>query len=328
MSRVQQDPGDVVGENGPQPSEFDKLIDRPRSIRLATAEYLGVDPEQIYKLLRHKWRPAKGEAEFTNAELTLAMAMIPKYDLDPMAKEIYLARGQGKLMIIVAVDGWIKIVHRAPGYDGHSFDMHFDEEGNLEWVDCTIYSTVRSHPETYRGFMKEYMALGGFMKGKIPWHMLRLFAFRHAARFFAPIGGVVTEEEAHWMGNETPQQAPADDLDALADRLNSQVPADAHADLPDEVKPAEEIDPAHTAKQKKKARGWQSPAEPDEDPAAADSQLLRGKLLAKIANGSEQQVINAENDALEAESIGDLLPADCETVTSACRRRFKEMKKG
>jgi len=42
--------------------------------------------------------------------------------------------------------------------------------------------------------------MGGFVAGKMPSHMLRLFSLRHAARLFTPLGAsVVTEEEARMV---------------------------------------------------------------------------------------------------------------------------------
>ena len=212
--------------------------ERQQSLKEKAAARFEVTPDTLYPMLRHKWKVKKGEEPFSDSELFLGLCLLMKYDLDPMAKEVYLGRAKdGSLMIIIAIDGWIKIVHRTGDYNGHTQEMHFDEKGDLEWVDTTIYSKSREYPTVYRGFAKEYMRLGGFMKSSLPWHMLRLFSFRHAARFFAPIGGaVVTQEEADWMRDDSGNaKFPAVSLNELADDLTGKATA-AGDPTPEEIR--------------------------------------------------------------------------------------------
>jgi hypothetical protein len=62
----------------------------------------------------------------------------------------------------------------------------------------------------------------------------------------------------------------------------------------------------------------------EEDPLVAASAKRRDADLAAIQKATfEQQVVDIENAAIVAQGTGDLLPADCEAVTSACRRWFK-----
>lgn len=287
--------------------------ERRQSLKEQAADYLQVPVDNMYAMLRHKWKTKKDEDPFTDGELFMGLSLIVKYDLDPMAKEIYLGRAKdGSLMIIIAIDGWIKIVHRTGDYNGHTQEMHFDEKGDLEWVDTTIYSRTREHPTVYRGFAVEYMRLGGFMKSSIPWHMLRLFSFRHAARFFAPIGGaIVTEEEAGWMRRETTGESPpADSLGDLTDELNAKAAADA---------PPEEPEP--TA---------ETPVEPEPTPEV-DQQEESTKLCkalatrAKNAKTIERAIIRIETEAKDRKADGGLYPDDYDTVMAACLARRIEL---
>jgi hypothetical protein len=191
---------------GEAPEHLDEAIQetikRRQSITRRTAAFLGVHPEKVCELLRNVWRTSKGQPPLTDREMFAGMSLISRYELDPIAREVYVTRNEkGQLLTIIGIDGWIKILDRTEGYDG--FDQELgppaaDEQ--LTWVETKIYSTRRSHPAVYRAFSHEYAALGGFMAQKIPSHMLRLFSLRHAARLFTPIGGqVVTEEEARWM---------------------------------------------------------------------------------------------------------------------------------
>ena len=164
--------------------------------------------------------------------------MCVKYKLDPVAKEVYLSRAKdGRLMIIIAIDGWIKAVQSTPGFAGFTWEMHFEGK-NLEWVDCFIFSSLRpDHPVVYRAFAAEYAKVAGFIHGKMPWHMLRLFAFRHAARFFAPMSGAMTEDEARWMNSAATQPKAVSAVNAVEELLNEPVAA-TDDDLTDEAKAA------------------------------------------------------------------------------------------
>ena len=171
-----------------------------QSIRNTAAQFLGVPPERVCDLLRNVWRTSKGQPELTDAEMFAGMSMIARFGLDPIAREVYVTRTSKGLVTIIGIDGWIKVLNRTEGYDGFEQSEEWDEAGNLKCVETRIYTKERSRPTTYRGYAKEYARMAGVVAQNMPWHMLRLFSLRHAARLFTPIGGsVVTEEEARWM---------------------------------------------------------------------------------------------------------------------------------
>jgi hypothetical protein len=185
-----------------------------QSIRATAAQFLGVPPNKVCDLLRNVWSTSKGNEPLSDQEMFMGMSLIARYGLDPIAREIYVTRdNKGRLMTIIGIDGWVKILHRTDDYDGHVVTMNFSEDGKqLLSVETTIHSKTRKYPTTYVGFMFEYAKLGGFMMEKIPWHMLRVFSLHHAARLFTPVGGsVVTEDEARWMQayDAAEHQAPA-----------------------------------------------------------------------------------------------------------------------
>jgi len=174
---------------------------RVQSIRATAASYLGVPPDKVCDLLRNVWKVSNGKEPLQDSELFMGMSMIARFGLDPIAKEIYVTRdGKGRLLNIIGIDGWVKILDRTDHYDGHEQAFHEGANGEMEWIETRIYSSKRSHPTCYRAYMKEYRAISGFIAGKIPIHMLGIFSLRHAARRFVPLGGhVVTEEEANYM---------------------------------------------------------------------------------------------------------------------------------
>ncbi len=300
------------------------------SLKQQAAAYLQCHPDKVYDLLRHKWKTKKDDDAFTDGELFLGLCMIVKYDLDPMAKEIYLGRAKdGSLMIIIAIDGWIKIVHRSGDYNGHTQEVHFDDGGDMDWVETTIYSKTRDHPTVYRGYAVEYMRLGGFMKSSIPWHMLKLFSFRHAARFFAPVGGaVVTQEEARWMERgepADPAQAPADSLEDLTAQLNAK------------PEPADEPPEAPPESPESKPRAKRSPnkpkeAEPVEDPPEVDlvheSKLHRDRLWQALSKAKSPAYVEAiRKEANDLWGSGDLHDEDCQAVMKSCEETKAALEK-
>lgn len=191
----------------PASATLDQVIletEKRRSIVRVAADKIGVsDHRRLFDLLRKQW-PQK-DAPFSDEELFQAVSLIARYDLDPLAREIYCSRDKrGRIMVIVAIDGWIKILHRTEGYDGHEQSIEWDDKGQLFSATTTIHSTQRKYPVVYVAFWKEYAAVGGFVKDQMPSHMLRVFSLRHAARQFAPIGAnVVTEAEALYMASHS-----------------------------------------------------------------------------------------------------------------------------
>ncbi len=189
-----------------------ELITQDRKLaRQQAAEIMGCQVDAVFDLLRRQW-PQKGEQQFSDMELFQAVHLIGHYRLDPMTREVYCSRdSRGRILVVVGIDGWIKVLHRLPGYDGHEQTVEFDEAGNPVSCTTTIYSTEKSHPVKYTGYWAEYVRVGGFVKDQMPIHMLRIFSLRHAARQFAPIGGnVVTEAEARFMQGQLPEEPPVD----------------------------------------------------------------------------------------------------------------------
>jgi len=179
---------------------------RQENIQEGTASFLGLHPSKVVDVLRGVWTTSKGQEPLTASEIGAGMALISRYELDPFNREIYVTRDkQGRLMIIIGLDGWIRVLDRTDHYDGFEQELIFDDDGELTEVVTRIFSKKREHPATYRAYAKEYARLGGYMREKIPWHMLRIFSLKHAGRLFVPLGSVVTEEEAHWMGSTEPE---------------------------------------------------------------------------------------------------------------------------
>jgi hypothetical protein len=204
---------------------------RQRGLVERAGAFLGVPPARVFEVLRAVWTTSKGQPPLTDQEIKTGLALVARYELDPFAREIYVTRGKDGPMTVLGIDGWIKILDRTDHYDGFQVEIFTDdgmEDGEVTAVETRIYSTKRLYPAVYRAFAHEYAKLGGFMLGKIPIHMLRIFSFRHAARLFVPLGGVVTEEEAAFMaGYRQHEVEPVASLDQLAEQLTAPEPEPA-----------------------------------------------------------------------------------------------------
>ena len=249
---------------------------RAQSTRTRAAAFLGCDPSKIADVLRGVWTTTKGNPPLTDQELIVGMALIARYDLDPFAREIYVTRGKKGLMVILGVDGWVRVLDRTDHYDGFTQDLVLDDDGNITEVTTTIYSKKRSHPAVYRAFASEYAKLGGFVAGLVPGHMLRIFSLKHAARLFIPLGGAVTEEEATWMGSTQPEAPPVSSLDELTEKLNEKPDVD-----PDESlnQPTPEVDSPL------------NPPTPEE--VAADQERISNEYSGMLSGAADIEAVSA-----------------------------------
>jgi len=249
---------------------------RAQSTRTRAAAFLGCDPSKIADVLRGVWTTTKGNPPLTDQELIVGMALIARYDLDPFAREIYVTRGKKGLMVILGVDGWVRVLDRTDHYDGFTQDLVLDDDGNITEVTTTIYSKKRSHPAVYRAFASEYAKLGGFVAGLVPGHMLRIFSLKHAARLFIPLGGAVTEEEATWMGSTQPEAPPVSSLDELTEKLNEKPDVE-----PDESlnQPTPEVDSPL------------NPPTPEE--VAADQERISNEYSGMLSGAADIEAVSA-----------------------------------
>lgn len=255
-------PGDVL----------DKTIEAtPRQgVTAKVAAMLAVPESAVFSLLRNVWGTSKGQPPLTNNEMFEGMSMIARFDLDPISREVYVTRdNKGNLLTMVAIDGWVKILDRTDHYDGHEVTIKFAEgrEGELAAVisvTTVIHSKKRSYPTPYEAFTEEYAKLSGFMAGKIPLHMLRIFSLRHAARLFTPLGGsVMLPEEAEWIkrdsGQEMDDSHPSheEQADAVQERREAQsAPAPEPTEKPaDTPKPETTEDAVDVAMQMEECTG-------------------------------------------------------------------------
>jgi phage recombination protein Bet len=73
--------------------------------------------------------------ECDNSELAMFLELAARYDLDPFAGQIYAAKIDGKMVMIVARDGLLSIANRHRDYAGNSGDVVREFDYFEKWVD-------------------------------------------------------------------------------------------------------------------------------------------------------------------------------------------------
>lgn len=167
-------------------------------VALALAERWGIPPNSVGKVLTDSVFSVS--PALNHAELAGAMMLCQKYDLDPFAKQVYVTRIDGKLQMIVPIDGWTQIANREPGYDGCEFeDGPMGEDGKLAWIQCSVFVKGRSRPTRLKEYMKECIRPNMKPWQSHPNRMLRHKAFIQAARLAFSLGGIMDSDEAEAM---------------------------------------------------------------------------------------------------------------------------------
>jgi phage recombination protein Bet len=173
------------------------------------AEKYGVPPEALLACLRDTaFKPAKNEPPFSDIELAAALIIAEQYDLNPWAKEIYVTRSHGKLLVIVPIDGWTKIVNRDPQYDGLEFSTTLNEDGTLYSITCRMFRKDRSRPVEVTEYLAECKR-DTEPWTKWPFRMTRHKAFIQAARYAFALSGIMDDDEAEGMIEREQQARPA-----------------------------------------------------------------------------------------------------------------------
>jgi hypothetical protein len=281
---------------------------RHKSVLVDAANILGVGADKVCGLLRNVWTTSKGQSPLTDAEMFKGLSLIARYELDPIARDVYVTRSKdGRLLTIIGIDGWIKVLDRTEHYDGFEWDDETDANGKVIAVNVRIYSTKRSRPTTYRGLMSEYQRVGGVVAKDMPVHMLRLFSLRHAARLFTPIGGdVLTEEEARYVQDHHAEQSVVPSSksksEALADHLMNRM-----AEPAEEPELTPEPDPQEEAVEA-------ADAETSDDNAAIS---WCEAIIARLGRASNVLQFSQIRDEVYAHPFRDELPQDAMDRLSA-----------
>jgi phage recombination protein Bet len=155
----------------------------------ALTKQLGlVDQEEVYNIMMKTVMPSGASYE----ELAAFCMTASAYKLNPLIKEIHAFRAKsGGIQPMVGIDGWLKLVHANPDFDG----MEHEYAEDKSWVECRIYSKSKSRPTIVREYMEENRVESSPVWKQRPLRMLRHRATIQAVRYFMGIGGLADREE-------------------------------------------------------------------------------------------------------------------------------------
>lgn len=194
-----------------------------------------------------KGRDGKPLAPFSDAEIMAALILADQYDLNPFARQLYITRAKGRLLVIVPIDGWATIVNRHEMFDGLKCEDGEDEERGT-YIECTMWHKARAQPTTIREYLKECKRdirdRNGNLVKDAPWNQFPMRMLRHkaiiqCARIAFGLSGLTDQDEAEGMGARIPEYQVVES--------NTELPKPARK-APKEVTPGKR--PAKRRKQK------------------------------------------------------------------------------
>ena len=139
---------------------------------------------------------------WTQADLDRLLLLAERLGLDPLNNEIYATEAaaesgkKSRIVYVVGVDGWSKIINSHPQFDGMKFVESAPGEDELPlYIECTIYRKDRKVATTIREYMYEaHTSQGAWLTH--PRRMLRHKAMVQCARTCFGLGGVYEPDEA------------------------------------------------------------------------------------------------------------------------------------
>ena len=130
------------------------------------------------------------KGQVTDAQMAALMVVANQYQLNPFTRELFAFPDKNNGIVpVVGVDGWSRIIHSHPQFDGIDFEQ------DSESCTCIIYRKDRSHPIKVTEWMAECK------RGTGPWQshprrMLRHKAMIQCARLAFGYGGIYDQDEA------------------------------------------------------------------------------------------------------------------------------------
>ena len=139
---------------------------------------------------------------WTQADLDRLLMLSERLGLDPLNNEIYAtevtqeAGKKARIVFVVGVDGWSKIINSHPQFDGMKFVESAPGDDELPlYIECTIFRKDRRVATSIREYMYEaHTGQGAWLTH--PRRMLRHKAMVQCARACFGLGGVYEPDEA------------------------------------------------------------------------------------------------------------------------------------
>lgn len=139
---------------------------------------------------------------WTQVDLDRLLLLSERLGLDPLNNEIYATEvtpdngKKSRILFVVGVDGWFKIINSHPQFDGMRFvESQPGEDGLPLYIECTIFRKDRRVATSVREYMYEaHTNQGAWLTH--PRRMLRHKAMVQCARACFGLGGMYEPDEA------------------------------------------------------------------------------------------------------------------------------------
>jgi phage recombination protein Bet len=146
---------------------------------------------------------------WTQADLDRLLLLSERLGLDPLNNEIYASEvtpengKKTRIVFVVGVDGWSKIINSHPQFDGMKFVESTPGDDELPlYIECTIYRKDRRVPTSIREYMYEaHTNQGAWLTH--PRRMLRHKAMIQCARICFGLSGVFDPDEAQRISSSS-----------------------------------------------------------------------------------------------------------------------------
>ncbi|MFA6608854.1 MAG: RecT family recombinase [Candidatus Paceibacterota bacterium] len=185
-----------------QPTTITTTLPQKSSVQ-SLATTLNVNPAELQQIIVNTIMPAGATAEEVGALMLIANT----YKLNPLLKQIAVFKTKNNgLMPMVMIDGWIKIMHDHPKFNGMEQVDSFDGDKS-EWSVATkIYVKGIEHPISIKEYYDEcYVPQKAKENGQqnfdaAPWdkwpkRMLRHKSLIQGIRYALGIGGIYDQDE-------------------------------------------------------------------------------------------------------------------------------------
>lgn len=231
--------------------------------------------------------------EATSTEVAMFLAVAHRYGLDPFAKEIWLAKDHGRLIILTGKDSILKVARRDPGYSGHVSGAVYEkdtfkvvregdrvdmqhEQGLPRGKLLGAYSVARKEGHPDQVIMREIGDYAHLVQKKDNWKqytedMIVSRVVTAAHRLLYNISGMYTQEEVDSGDVDAPDLASHEVAKKSQDRMQ-QLRSTLEQD-------GEDLDAIPEAEAEIVGQDAEEPAEdPPEDPS--DFQREKGRYFA------------------------------------------------
>ena len=131
----------------------------------------------------------------TEDEFALFLNKAKLYDLNPMRGEIFFMKYGSLAQMVVGRDGFLKLAHRDPNFDGIQSDEIRDDKGNLTGAWCEVYRKDWAKPLKVTVRFEEYASSSNPLWRSKPSTMIKKVAMSQALRMAFCISGIYSEEE-------------------------------------------------------------------------------------------------------------------------------------